>query len=720
MASVWHLNATISYKDNTWASIAVQNNNGNYNLISGTPEQFNDLSTDPSYHEFLVLLGYPDVPVTPNPNVADVVYRFMAIETNGRILATGSTDSQPVISGNQSDLASISVALRADVIFNQTVQVTIGPPYVSPQPTAQTAFEDYSATFSATAVSAVPPTNYQWQKNRSDVSGATGNSHTTPATTLADQGALYRVRASNSAGGVYSQEVPLTVIDKLPWTARTPAELNSWNSVCWSPELHLFCAVSYNGTNRVMTSPEGVNWTAQTCPANQWMAVCWSKELGLFCATAMSGSGNRVMTSPDGITWTPQVSAADRNWFSVCWSKELGLFCAVSSGPNTGSGPGNYIMTSANGTAWTLRIAPNDGVWESVCWSKELGLFCAVSTSNHGGSDLVMTSTNGTAWTARSAPLALYSSGYKSVCWSKELGLFCAVTYSGFITSSNGIDWTARTIPVTGRFWYSICWSKELNLFCTVGTSAGMTMTSPDGINWTVRTAPGSTWTSVCWGKETDRFGAVGTGAAMTAELVSPFTSSSSSSRSSSSSSSSHSSSSSSKSSSSSSKSSSSSSSSSKSSSSSSSSITPGPQMIITISGLTGGKTFLGLGNGIHNVDPTNYQTTPEYWKWIDGTKKLSLKINAGTDLYTKIWIKDTFLELNGNWTQTGMISFSFDPIGPQSNISYRYGATTSHCFCTGSKLKDRAFGVIQTTDSITISWQRTPGWSSNSCGGPP
>jgi hypothetical protein len=68
--------------------------------------------------------------------------------------------------------------------------------------------------------------------------------------------------------------------------------------------------------------------------------VTWAKELGLLVAVAFSGTGNRVMTSPDGITWTARSSAADNTWFSVTWAKELGLLVAVAS-----SGTGNRVMT---------------------------------------------------------------------------------------------------------------------------------------------------------------------------------------------------------------------------------------------------------------------------------------------------------------------------------------------------------------------------------------
>ena len=127
------------------------------------------------------------------------------------------------------------------------------------------------------------------------------------------------------------------------WTTRVPAEENEWGSVCWSPELELFCAVASSGTDdRVMTSPDGINWTSRTsADDNGWDSVCWSPELELFCAVSYSGTGNRVMTSPDGINWTSRTSAADNGWYSVCWSPELGLFVAVAW-----SGVGTKVMTS--------------------------------------------------------------------------------------------------------------------------------------------------------------------------------------------------------------------------------------------------------------------------------------------------------------------------------------------------------------------------------------
>ena len=84
------------------------------------------------------------------------------------------------------------------------------------------------------------------------------------------------------------------------------------------------------------------NWTIRvSAEDNEWYSVCWSPELGLFCAVARTGVGNRVMTSPYGFDWTIRVSAEDNNWYSVCWSPELGLFAAVAT-----SGTGTRVMTS--------------------------------------------------------------------------------------------------------------------------------------------------------------------------------------------------------------------------------------------------------------------------------------------------------------------------------------------------------------------------------------
>jgi len=291
------------------------------------------------------------------------------------------------------------------------------------------------------------------------------------------------------------------------WNSQTCPSIN-WRSVCWSPELGIFVAVSASGSSgRIMTSPNGVNWTSiiSAADTNAWLNVVWASELGIFVAVAISGTGDRVITSPDGINWTLQTSAADNQWYSVVWAAELGILVAVSE-----DGAGNRVMTSPDGINWTSRVSAANNQWRSVCWAPELELFVAVALSGSG--NRIMTSPDGINWVTRASPLNLF---YNSVCWSPELGIFVAVAFSGtgqrVMTSTNGINWTARNSAADIE-WRSVVWAPELQLFVAVASSgvSNRVMTSPDGINWTLKTsAADNEWFGVCWAPELGIFAAV-------------------------------------------------------------------------------------------------------------------------------------------------------------------------------------------------------------------
>ena len=99
-----------------------------------------------------------------------------------------------------------------------TLSVTAPPatPAFTLQPQAASVTAPNSATFTV-AVTGQPAPTLQWQRSSnagttySDIVGATAASYTTPATTLADSGALFRMQASNSAGSATSTAATLTV-----------------------------------------------------------------------------------------------------------------------------------------------------------------------------------------------------------------------------------------------------------------------------------------------------------------------------------------------------------------------------------------------------------------------------------------------------------------------------------------------------------------------------
>ena len=83
-------------------------------------------------------------------------------------------------------------------------------PTISVAPASKTVTAGQTATFSVTATG-TGPLSYQWQKNNSNIGGATSSAYTTPATTMGDDGAPFRVIVSNSGGSVTSTSATLTV-----------------------------------------------------------------------------------------------------------------------------------------------------------------------------------------------------------------------------------------------------------------------------------------------------------------------------------------------------------------------------------------------------------------------------------------------------------------------------------------------------------------------------
>ena len=91
-----------------------------------------------------------------------------------------------------------------------TVSAGGSAPQITTQPANQTVAVGQAATFAVVATSSVAWT-YQWQKNSTNIVGATSASYTTSATTSADTGAQFRALVTNSAGTATSNFATLTV-----------------------------------------------------------------------------------------------------------------------------------------------------------------------------------------------------------------------------------------------------------------------------------------------------------------------------------------------------------------------------------------------------------------------------------------------------------------------------------------------------------------------------
>ena len=240
----------------------------------------------------------------------------------------------------------------------------------------------------------------------------------------------------------------MTSPDGITWTSRT-TPTNSAVSVVYGGGQ--FVVVS-SDTSAVITSPDGITWTNRPISARSlfWTSVTYGTVAGVgiyvavawecrsFCTSEVPW---RVMTSPDGINWTLRNVPVANYWRSVTFAN--GLFVAVSS-----SGTDNRVMTSPDGITWTSRTAAVGG--EEITYGG--GQFVAV-----GAAGAVMTSPDGITWTTQVNPVG--APRMNGIAYGG--GQFVAVGAAGAVmTSPDGIIWTLEAAPSSGS-WMSIVYAND-------------------------------------------------------------------------------------------------------------------------------------------------------------------------------------------------------------------------------------------------------------------
>jgi hypothetical protein len=125
-----------------------------------------------------------------------------------------------------------SVNVGEAVFINQPCVVTCTPPTVTTQPQSQTLCVTRPVTFSV-AASGSSPLSYQWQKNGTPISGATGTNYSLANAQFSDSGNTYKVAVTNACGATTSSIATLVVNPCLPvltcGTNKTVTPGSTWN-----------------------------------------------------------------------------------------------------------------------------------------------------------------------------------------------------------------------------------------------------------------------------------------------------------------------------------------------------------------------------------------------------------------------------------------------------------------------------------------------------------
>lgn len=95
------------------------------------------------------------------------------------------------------------------------IQFNGAPPSITGQPANATVTQGQSTTF-AIAANGSTPLSFQWQRNQTNITGATSNIYTTGSTNASDNGAKFRCVVTNAFGTAISNEATLTVQPPAP------------------------------------------------------------------------------------------------------------------------------------------------------------------------------------------------------------------------------------------------------------------------------------------------------------------------------------------------------------------------------------------------------------------------------------------------------------------------------------------------------------------------
>ena len=174
---------------------------------------------------------------------------------------------------------TVAVSNSAGSVGSSAAQlILVGAPAITAQPTPASAVEGGAATFTVAATG--DALRYQWTRNQVAIVGAASASHTTPALTLADSGAVYGVVVYNGAGLVFSQVATLSV---------TPAPVSVGGSVSGLTGAGLVLQ-NNGGDNLPITASGAFSFATRVPPGTPYVVTVLSQPSGQSCAV-QNGSG---------------------------------------------------------------------------------------------------------------------------------------------------------------------------------------------------------------------------------------------------------------------------------------------------------------------------------------------------------------------------------------------------------------------------------------------
>jgi len=219
----------------------------------------------------------------------------------------------------------------------------------------------------------------------------------------------------------------------------------------------LFVATCDNG--KIMTSPDGVNWTVRDTPLTGLIWKCIFAEGVFIAAGAFVSAQNKFIYSTDGITWQVANTPSLNNWGGFAYGN--GLLVSVSyNGPDTGSlivssGVMNSFTTQNDNRTHGRQIFTDDFILSNAPVSQSSGFKLDVSGSSRfaGNTTITGSLTVTDTITAQRLVVQTITSSTSYITGSTIFGSLSTNTHqftgSVLVSGSVGIGTNAPTAPLT-------------------------------------------------------------------------------------------------------------------------------------------------------------------------------------------------------------------------------------------------------------------------------
>jgi Immunoglobulin domain len=279
--------------------------------------------------------------------------------------ATVSTDNGSLYSVTVTNSAGITTSAPATLTV-AAGGTTVNPtaPTITGQPVGQTITVGQTATFTVTATG-TGPISYQWYKGGVAVSGATSSSYTTPPTVSGDNGSLYTVAVTGTAGTVTSAPATLTVNVLAPTLTFAPIASQNYGNAPFT--VSVTSASSGAVTYSVVSGPATISGSTVTLTGTGTVVLSANQAASGNYAAATANTSFTVAAGTSPLNFTPiapqnygnapfTVSATSASSGAVTYSVVSGP-ATISGSTVTLTGTGTVVLSASQAASGNYAAA---------------------------------------------------------------------------------------------------------------------------------------------------------------------------------------------------------------------------------------------------------------------------------------------------------------------------------------------------------------------------